>query len=149
MFERRLSKFNAPPPPSSTEAAAAAAAEKPRKPSHVDKLTKKFSQTQLSEEAEREVRKRRDEFERKRSGFMSGSLPADEIQRKISEPEESRNRLQKMKLMFEDRDAALAAAEDELNRKRREEEEAEQRRKDFEAKSSLFKKMSNAGSHER
>ena len=48
-----------------------------------------------------------------------------------------------MRLMFEDPEAALAAAEAEKDRKRREEEEAETRRKDFQAKSSIFKKMSS------
>ena len=47
-----------------------------------------------------------------------------------------------MRLMFEDPEAALAAAEAEKDRKRREEEEAETRRKEFQAKSSILKKMS-------
>lgn len=142
LFERKLSKFDKPDPPTTN-------GNHPplvKKLSHVDKMAKKFSYERKSEEEEREIRKRRDEFERKRSGFMSED---GETSRKCSEEaaEESRNRLSKMKLMFEDRDAALAAAEAEKDLKRRQEEEAENRRKEFEAKSSVFKKLST--SHDR
>ena len=62
--------------------------------------------------------------------------------------EETRGRLSKMRLMFEDRDAALAAAEAEAEAKRKQDEEAQARRQEFEAKSSMFKKLS-ASQHDR
>ena len=132
IFQRKLSKFTPPPPE-----------EKPRTPSEVSKLAQKFAELNESEEVQREKARRKEEFERKRSGFSSGS--PEQLQQ--PDEEEGKNRLQKMRLMFEDRDAALAQAEDEMLRKRQEEEEAEQRRKDFEDKSSMFKKLS--ASHDR
>jgi len=144
LFEKKLSKFDKQPETASSHPPLV------KKLSHVDKMTKKFSYERKSEQEEREIQKRREEFERKRSGFMSED--GECTSRKSSEDdggaEETRGRLSKMRLMFEDRDAALAAAEAEAEAKRKQDEEAQARRQEFEAKSSMFKKLS-ASQHDR
>lgn len=139
LFDKKMSKFDKPDTANNNGSGIPVV----KKVSNVQKVAEKFSKEPNSEEVERELLHRREDFDQKCSRFMAEDGDASWKSPEEKE-DESRNRLAEMRLMFEDKEAALAKAEEEETQKRLQEEEAEQRRKDFEAKSSLFKETNDS-----